>query len=55
MFGAFLFGAIILHRRSRAQHMENRLCDVVTVLFLPAYFAFTGLRTRIGLVDRLDQ
>jgi Kef-type K+ transport system membrane component KefB len=35
--------------------MENCLRDVVTVLFLPAYFAFTGLRTRIGLVDGLDQ
>lgn len=55
LFGAFLFGAIIPHRSPAARQMENRLRDVVTVLFLPAYFAFTGLRTRIGLVDGLDQ
>jgi len=35
--------------------MESRLRDLVTVLLLPAYFAFTGLRTRIGLVDGRDQ
>jgi Kef-type K+ transport system membrane component KefB len=55
LFGAFLLGAIIPNRSPAARQMENRLRDVVTVLLLPAYFAFTGLRTRIGLVDGLDQ
>lgn len=55
LFGAFLFGAIIPHRSPAARHMENRLRDVVTVLLLPAYFAYTGLRTRIGLVAGLDE
>ena len=29
--------------------------DLVTVLLLPAFFAFTGMRTQIGLVDRRDR
>jgi Kef-type K+ transport system membrane component KefB len=28
--------------------------DLVTVLFLPAFFAFTGMRTQIGLVSGLE-
>jgi Kef-type K+ transport system membrane component KefB len=55
LFGAFLFGAIIPHKSPAARQMGGRLRDVVTVLLLPAYFAFTGLRTRIGLVDGTEQ
>ena len=55
VFGAFLIGAIIPHDSPLAKHVTERLGDVVTVLFLPAFFAFTGMRTRIGLVSGLDQ
>ena len=35
---------------------EPRHLDaVVTVLLLPAFFAFTGMRTRIDLVSGMDQ
>lgn len=51
LFGAFLFGALVPHDAPAAGQMEHRLRDAVTVLLLPAYFAFTGLRTRIGLLD----
>jgi Kef-type K+ transport system membrane component KefB len=48
-FGAFLIGAIIPHGRISTE-MNRRLDDFVAVLFLPAFFAFTGMRTQIGLV-----
>jgi Kef-type K+ transport system membrane component KefB len=50
LFGAFLFGAIIPHRSRLASEMHERLGDFVGVIFLPAFFAFTGMRTEIGLI-----
>jgi Kef-type K+ transport system membrane component KefB len=50
-FGAFLFGAIIPHGSRIAAELNHRLDDFVAVLFLPAFFAFTGLRTQVGLVS----
>src|SRR5262249_56269116 len=32
------------------RELTSRLEDVVVVLFLPVFFAYTGLRTQIGLV-----
>jgi Kef-type K+ transport system membrane component KefB len=55
VFGAFLLGAVIPHESPLAKHVTERLVDVVTVLLLPAFFAFTGMRTRVGLVSGLDQ
>ena len=54
IFGAFLLGAIIPHRSATAHHVREKIEDVVRVLLLPAFFAFTGLRTQIGLVQGLD-
>jgi Kef-type K+ transport system membrane component KefB len=50
IFGAFALGAIIPHDSSLARELTDRLEDLVIVLLLPAFFAFTGLRTQIGLV-----
>jgi Kef-type K+ transport system membrane component KefB len=50
-FGAFLFGAIVPHDSRLAVALKRRLDDVVAILFLPAFFAFTGMRTEIGLID----
>jgi K+:H+ antiporter len=50
-FGAFVFGAIIPHGARIAREINHRLDDVVAILFLPAFFAFTGMRTQIGLVS----
>jgi Kef-type K+ transport system membrane component KefB len=55
LFGAFLLGALIPHDSRVARDMENNLHDVVTVLFLPVYFAFTGLRTHLGLMAGGEQ
>ena len=54
IFGAFLLGAIIPHESTIAKHVTDRLQDIVRVMFLPAFFAVTGLRTEIGLVQSLD-
>jgi len=51
VFGAFLFGAVIPHDSSLARTLTNKLEDLVTILLLPAFFAFTGMRTQIGLVS----
>lgn len=53
-FGAFLVGAIIPHDSRLAQDTTRRLDQVLAVLFLPAFFALTGMRTRIDLLDSMD-
>lgn len=50
LFGAFLCGAIIPHDSRIAREFGDKLKDLVTVLLLPAYFAFTGMRTQINLM-----
>jgi Kef-type K+ transport system membrane component KefB len=54
VFGAFLLGAVIPHDSKLAQDFTRRLHDLVTLLLLPAFFAFTGMRTRIDLLTGLD-
>ena len=51
LFGAFLFGAIIPHDSKLGLEVSDKLTDVVVVFLLPAFFAFTGMRTMIGLVN----
>jgi Kef-type K+ transport system membrane component KefB len=55
IFGAFLLGAVIPPDSVIARALTHRLEDLVVVLLLPAFFAFTGMRTRIGLVTGIDQ
>ncbi len=55
IFGAFLLGAIIPHDSGIAEALQGKLEDVVRVLLLPAFFALTGMRTKIGLLDGTDQ
>ncbi len=50
VFGAFALGAVIPHDSGLARDLTDRLEDLVVVLLLPAFFAFTGLHTEIGLV-----
>lgn len=51
LFGAFLFGALIPHDGRLAEQLKTSLGDVVLVLLLPAFFAYTGMRTSVGLLD----
>jgi Kef-type K+ transport system membrane component KefB len=50
LFGAFLLGAFVPHDSVLAREIGVRMHDLVVVLLLPAFFAFTGLRTQIGLL-----
>lgn len=52
IFGAFLLGAIIPHDSDIARSFRRKLEDVVSILLLPAFFAFTGARTQIGLLSQ---
>ncbi|MDQ3069784.1 MAG: cation:proton antiporter [Acidobacteriota bacterium] len=54
IFGAFLFGALIPEESPIARALSAQLRGVVTVLLLPAFFAFTGMRTRIDLVAGVE-
>jgi Kef-type K+ transport system membrane component KefB len=55
IFGAFVAGAVIPHDSLVAREMSRRLEDLVAVVLLPAFFAFTGMRTEIGLVSGASQ
>jgi Kef-type K+ transport system membrane component KefB len=54
LFGAFLLGAIIPHSSRMAASIHVRLQPIVGVLFLPVFFAFTGMRTEIGLIRGIE-
>jgi Kef-type K+ transport system membrane component KefB len=54
LFGAFLLGALVPAHSQLARRVTDKLEDVVSVLLLPMFFALTGLRTQIGLLDGLD-
>jgi len=51
LFGAFLFGAILPKEGRLAELLIEKLESVAVVMLLPLFFAFSGLRTQIGLVD----
>ncbi|HYO69150.1 MAG TPA: cation:proton antiporter [Archangium sp.] len=51
LFGAFLFGLIIPKQGGLAEALAEKLEDVVVVLLLPVFFAYSGLRTQVGLLE----
>jgi Kef-type K+ transport system membrane component KefB len=51
LFGAFFAGAILPGNEEFRQGLRDRLETFSTVFLLPLFFAFTGLRTQIGLLD----
>jgi len=51
LFGAFLAGAVLPVPEAFRAGLRNRLETFRSVLLLPLFFAFTGLRTQIGLID----
>lgn len=55
LFGAFLLGSLIPHDSRIAIDLRARLEDIVIVLFLPVFFAFTGMRTQIGLLAGVNE
>jgi Kef-type K+ transport system membrane component KefB len=51
IFGAFLLGAVVPPESRIARGLRQQIEGFVVVLLLPAFFAFTGLRTQVGLVS----
>lgn len=51
LFGAFLAGAVMPEGVDFRKHVVDKLESFSFVLLLPLYFAFTGLRTQIGLLN----
>ena len=51
IFGPFMLGAVIRHDSELALALKAAVGDLVIILLLPAFFAFTGMRTEIGLVS----
>ncbi|MBS1916158.1 MAG: cation:proton antiporter [Bacteroidetes bacterium] len=51
LFGAFLAGVIMPVSSGFRQIIIDKIEDVSVVLLLPLFFAYTGLRTQIGLLN----
>lgn len=51
IFGAFLAGLICPHEGGFAIKLTEKIEDLISVLFLPLYFALSGLSTDLGLLD----
>lgn len=51
LFGAFLAGVIMPRTNNFREKLAVRVENLSSVLFLPVFFAFTGLRTQIGLLN----
>jgi Kef-type K+ transport system membrane component KefB len=51
LFGAFLIGTLIPHDSALARDIRDKCETLVVVLLLPVFFAFTGMRTKIGLLN----
>ncbi|MBZ5598007.1 MAG: cation:proton antiporter [Acidobacteriia bacterium] len=50
LFGSFLMGAIMPKDHKFVRYVLDRFETITVTLLLPLFFAFTGLRTNIGLV-----
>ncbi len=48
LFGAFLAGTIVPRYERLVRGLVTRIEDIMLVLLLPLFFAYTGLRTEIG-------
>ncbi|KAK5012339.1 hypothetical protein LTR39_004199, partial [Cryomyces antarcticus] len=51
IFGAFLAGLICPHEGGFAIKVTEKIEDLVSTLFLPLYFALSGLSTNLGLLN----
>jgi nucleotide-binding universal stress UspA family protein len=51
LFGAFLLGAIMPKETGFVHAVTRKLEDFIITFLLPIFFAYAGLKTRIGLID----
>jgi len=51
LFGSFLAGVVMPRKRSFREELTLRLGGFGTIFLLPLFFAFSGLRTHVGLLN----
>jgi len=51
LFGAFMLGAVMPKEGNFGRLLAEKLEDLVVVFLLPMFFAYSGLRTQVGLLD----
>jgi Kef-type K+ transport system membrane component KefB/nucleotide-binding universal stress UspA family protein len=54
IFGAFMLGAMMPKEGGFVRELTDKVEDFAVVFLLPVYFAYTGLRTQVGLLDSSD-
>jgi Kef-type K+ transport system membrane component KefB len=54
LFGAFLMGAIMPKATRFVRDLSEKLEDYTVVLLLPIFFAYTGLKTQINLLNHAE-
>jgi len=50
IFGAFLFGAVMPKGGQFIKHLGDKIEDFTILFLLPLFFAYTGIRTDLGLI-----
>lgn len=52
IFGSFLVGLIVVpHHHGFAAKLTEKIEDIISILFVPIYFALSGLKTDLGLLN----
>jgi Kef-type K+ transport system membrane component KefB len=51
LFGSFLAGVVMPQRKAFRDYLTVRLEHFSSIFLLPLFFAFSGLRTQVGLLD----
>lgn len=54
VFGAFVAGAVMPQRGPAGALLRERFGSLSSLILLPLFFAFTGLRTELRLLDRAE-
>jgi Kef-type K+ transport system membrane component KefB len=54
IFGAFIAGTVMPRHAGLTEDVTHRMEDFVVLLLLPLFFAYTGLKTNVLLLDRAE-
>jgi Kef-type K+ transport system membrane component KefB len=54
LFGGFIMGVVLSSDERLSEMLKAKLHDLATILLLPAFFAITGLRTQITLLNSYE-
>lgn len=54
IFGGFMMGVLLHDQYELVEAWKHKVADLVTVLFLPIFFTYTGLRTDVGGLETAE-